>query len=555
MTRRIFRGIALTALAAVLLAAAFITLTLYAAYEARMADSLRAEAGHILHALSREADDAAYFDGFRSENRVTLVAPDGRVLYDSGADAGSLPNHAERPEIAAALASGRGQSRRYSDTLAETTVYYAERTPSGNVLRVSNTQSSVLGLIWRMLPALLGIVLGVALLSLIVARMIARRIVTPVNALDLDAPLNNDAYDELSPLLLRVDRQKKELAAQMAALDAKQRELAAITENMREGLILLDQRSVVLSMNGSAARIFGVEAAGRAGGDMLAVTRDAAVSGAVAAAQAGESAEAVFERGGRYYQLLANPALRDGGTAGVVLLLLDVTEKRAAELSRREFTANVSHELKTPLTSISGYAEIMRDGVARPEDMRAFAGRIYAEANRLIALVNDILELSRLDERKGLGERERVALLPLIRRVASRLAPLAEEKGVALSIEAEDVAIDGFPALIDELVFNLADNAVKYTDAGTVRIEAAQEADGVRLCVWDTGIGIPQEHQAHVFERFYRVDKSHSRATGGTGLGLSIVKHAAAVHGADIALTSAPGQGTRVEIVFPAATV
>lgn len=554
MTKRIFWAIVLSALAAVVLASALITLTLYNAYGERMEEDLRAEAGYILHALTREADDAEYFEDFVSGHRVTLIAGDGTVLYDSVTNAQDLQNHADRPEVAAALDTGSGESQRYSGTLSEKTFYYAVKTQAGNVLRVSDTRSSILGLLWRMVGLFAVIVLGVALLSLIIARQIAKRIVTPINALNLDLPLENDAYDELSPLLLRMDRQKKEIAEQMEKLSQKKTELTAITDNMREGLILLNAAGTVLSMNGSAARIFGVKAPARIGNDMLLVTRNASVREAVLAAQRGESADAILQAGGKHYQVLANPVWRNQSLVGVVLLLTDVTEKHTAEMSRREFTANVSHELKTPLTSISGYAEIMRDGVARPEDMKSFAGKIYDEAMRLVALVNDILELSRLDEKKGLGEKADVALYPLAADVLKRLNPLAEEKQIALSIEGGGTTVFGYRLLLEEMAFNLVENAIKYTNpGGSVRVAVAEEGGRAVFSVSDTGVGIPKEHQQHVFERFYRVDKSHSKATGGTGLGLAIVKHGAEIHDAKIELDSEQDKGTRIRLIFSAA--
>ncbi len=551
MTKRIFWGIVLAVFIAVMLASIFITLTLYDTYEKQLTAALRAEAGYIGHSLSRESDERAYFAGFSSENRVTLVAPDGTVLYDSTMQAESMENHAGRPEIAAALAAGRGENKRYSKTFSEMTIYYAVRTAAGNVLRVSNTRASVLGLLMRMITMFELVFIGVVVLSLITARVIAKRIVAPVNELDLDHPLVNTVYDELSPLLVRMEHQNYEIAQQMAALAGKRSELAAITENMREGMILLDANGTVLSMNGSAAAIFGTGAKERVGLDMLCVTRDAAINDAVAAAQSGESNGVMFTRNSRTYQASASPVTEAGKTVGVVLLLTDITEQYSAEISRREFTANVSHELKTPLTSISGYAEIMRDGLAKPEDMQAFAARIHGEANRLMALINDILALSQLDERRGLGEKEPVELLALANRVAKRLAQAADEKGIRLTVTGEHAQVSGFPSLLDEMTFNLVDNAVKYTDAGgEVRVQVTREAGRVVLAVEDTGVGIPKEAQAHVFERFYRVDKSHSKATGGTGLGLSIVKHGAAAHDAQVKLTSEPGQGTCVELVF-----
>lgn len=551
MTKRIFRGIFLTAMAAMILAALLITLSVYYVYEMRMTEELRSEAAYILHGLSRAESELAYFEGFASPNRVTLVAADGTVLYDSAREASMLDNHYHRPEVHEALKTGSGESRRYSSTLAETTFYYAVRTPGGNVLRLSNTRSSVLGIFLRIAPLLLLIMSGVAVVSLVIARLVSWRIVTPINTLNLDAPLENDVYDELSPLLLRLDRQKKQIAMQMKALAEKQHELSAVTENMREGLILLDANSHVISMNASAGRIFGVEAGRMAGSSILALVRDALVKEAIESAHRGSSADAVFERNGRHYQVLASPVAQNGSATDVVLLMLDITDRYTAEMSRREFTANVSHELKTPLTSISGYAEIMRDGLARPEDMKAFAARICDEANRMIALVNDILELSRLDEHKGLGEKTEVDLLQMAQSVARHFMPRAEEKGIILSVDGMDLSVYGYPALLNEMIANLVDNAVKYTDrGGAVRISVDQRDNSIVLSVCDTGIGIPEEHQPHVFERFYRVDKSHSKATGGTGLGLSIVKHIAAVHDADIRLESEVGKGTCVRILF-----
>lgn len=551
MTKRIFRGIFLTALSAMILAALLITLSVYYVYEMRMTEELRSEAAYILHGLSRAESELAYFEGFASPNRVTLVAADGTVLYDSSKKASGLDNHYHRPEVNEALKTGSGESRRYSSTLAETTFYYAVMTPDGNVLRLSNTRSSVLGIFLRIAPLLLLIMSGVAVVSLVIARLVSWRIVTPINTLNLDAPLENDVYDELSPLLLRLDRQKKQIAMQMKALAEKQHELSAVTENMREGLILLDANSHVISMNASAGRIFGVEAGRMAGSSILALVRDALVKEAIESAHRGSSADAVFERNGRHYQVLASPVAQNGSATDVVLLMLDITDRYTAEMSRREFTANVSHELKTPLTSISGYAEIMRDGLARPEDMKAFAARICDEANRMIALVNDILELSRLDEHKGLGEKTEVDLLQMAQSVARHFMPRAEEKGIILSVDGMDLSVYGYPALLNEMIANLVDNAVKYTDrGGAVRISVDQRDNSIVLSVCDTGIGIPEEHQPHVFERFYRVDKSHSKATGGTGLGLSIVKHIAAVHDADIRLESEVGKGTCVRILF-----
>ena len=553
MTRKIFRSVSLTSVLAVALATVLIAWYVYGIYESQLTSELRAEAGYIAHALSRETDETAFFDGFPSENRVSLISPDGLVLYDSGADASGLGDHSDRPEVLSALSTGRGESRRYSDTLSETTFYYAVRTNGGNVLRVSNTRSSVFGMLLNMLPMLCGILFIVALASVPVARFAAKRIVRPINGLNLDAPLENDIYDELSPLLVRMEHQRREIDRQMYALREAREELAAITENMREGLMVLDNRGVLLSINASAAAVFGVHSSKHIGESILTVSRDPELHECVRSALEGNDADAIIEKNARYYQLLASPVTGSGAVSGAVLLALDITEKHCAELGRREFTANVSHELKTPLTSISGYSEIIRDGVARPEDVKAFAARINSEANRLMALISDILELSRLDECKGLGNKEPVELLSLAREAASQLESQVAAKNISLNVSGEPAQIEGYPTLLSEMLFNIIDNAVKYTpEHGKVDVSVTSHDGRTEVCVADNGIGIPPEHHERIFERFYRVDKSHSRATGGTGLGLSIVKHGAAIHGAEIKLDSAPGRGTRMSLMFKA---
>lgn len=541
MTRRIFRSVVVSALLAAMLAAALLMLSLFGIYEEDMTDELKSEAGNICYALNRAVDEEAFFEGFSSRNRVTLIAGDGTVLYDSSTDAAMMDNHAARPEVESALLSGWGEAERYSDTLAETTCYYALRTDEGNILRVANRRVSALGVILNALPSLSVIIAVVVLFSLMIARLEARRIVAPLNELDLKAPLENRIYDEITPLLTRMDKH-------MRARDEARRNLSTIVDNMREGMVLLDYQGIILAMNRAASQVLGIPDGEHLGKDMLSACHAPNVGDAVYAALTGRSVNLPMEWNGRHYQLLANPVLADGRTEGAVLLVLDVTEHYAAERSRREFTANVSHELKTPLTSISGYAEIIRDGVADIGDVSNFAGRIHSEAARLLTLINDILALSRLDEKQGIGEKEDVSLTAAARDAVSRLDNLAREKGVDLRVQGEGEVIQGHPVLLGEMLFNLIDNAIKYTPAGgSVQVCL----DGRRLSVKDTGIGIPQAHQARIFERFYRVDKSHSRATGGTGLGLSIVKHGAEIHGADVELVSREGEGTCITLNFP----
>ena len=551
MTRRIFRNILLTAVLALLLTSALLVGTLYSVYEERISAELRTEAEYIVRALDVAQDDLDYFAGIVPTTRVTLISPDGAVLYDSQADESRMDSHAERPEVLEAVLSGTGESTRYSNTISQLTIYYARRTANGNVLRIASTRSSVLGVFLNVAPQIVVMLLTVTALSLLIAKYAARQIVQPINDLDLNTPLAHEVYDELTPLLQRMDRQHTQIHQQMRDLARAHSDLNAIMQNMREGLILIDRGSHILSINPSAMKIFGVQDAPAQDAPLAAICQEAAVIDIVRAAQEGTSGDTILTRSDRTYRVFASPVIRENKVRGAVLLALDVSARYAAEASRREFTANVSHELKTPLTSISGYAEIIESGIAQAADVPVFAGKIHTEAKRLVALVNDILELSRLDEKQGLGAQEPVALLPMVHALAESFQPIAADKDIALTIEGGNLTITGYPVLLRELFHNLIDNAVKYTPAGgRVTIRLSQE-DGHPLCtVTDTGIGIPAEHQRRIFERFYRVDKSHSRQTGGTGLGLAIVKHVAEVHQAQIRLASTPGQGTAVSIRF-----
>ncbi|MDO4351137.1 MAG: ATP-binding protein [Eubacteriales bacterium] len=551
MTKRIFQSVAFTSMLAVVLVTLLTAFVMYGQYEARLNGELREAADVLCHVLSHAEDEAAYLTDFPSSRRITLIAPAGEVLYDSTAAPDAMDNHAGRPEVQDALEEGQGVSRRYSDTLAQVTYYYAARTPAGNVLRVSSSRRTVLGVFLQVLPLMLGILAAVALVSMALARATARRIVGPVNSLDLDAPLENDVYDELSPLLRRMEHQRLRIIEQMQALNEARDKLTVISEHMREGLVLMDAKGMVLSMNYSAATLFGADAQQSVGKSFLAVNRDQALWKAVRKAQEGSGAETLHQQGERYYRIMASPVTAGDRVAGVAVLALDVTEKQMAETLRREFTANVTHELKTPLTSISGYAEIIRDGLARQEDIELFASRICTESSRMIALINDILALSRLDERKGLGTAEKLDLCDAAQEAANRFAQAAKEKRIELRFEGRQVCVLGYAMLLDEMLGNLVDNAVKYTpEGGSVCVRVEPCGEKAVFSVTDTGAGIPPEHQEHVFERFYRVDKSHSRATGGTGLGLAIVKHGAQVHGAQVTLESEPGKGTRIALTF-----
>ena len=551
MAKRIFRNVVLAVILSVLLTAAIIVPSLYRVHENSMRRELHQEADCIVLALEIAEDDLAYLESLNTDSRITLLASDGNVLYDSVADAAQMENHAARPEIIQALTNGSGESTRPSDTLSETTIYHARLTDDGSVLRIANTRRSMLGTFVNVLPMIVGMLLCLVLLALLTAKETAKRIVAPINSLNLDKPLENAAYDELAPLLTRMQQQHMQIHKHVKALENARTDLAAIMANMSEGMILLDAKENILSMNGSACRIFDTSSEESIGRNLLFVSRDAELHDLVKSALRGEGGSKAMQRSGRHYRIYVSPVSQNEKIRGVVLLLLDVTERIAAEESRREFTANVSHELKTPLTSISGFAEIIRDGIAQPQDIQHFAGMICKESARLIALVNDILELSQLDEKQNLGQVESISLKPMLQGLISDFSLAAEKKKLTLSLSGDDGEIIGHPLLLREMFFNLIDNAIKYTpEGGKVSITIEKTENRMVCKVSDTGIGIPKEHQPHIFERFYRVDKSHSRSTGGTGLGLAIVKHVAQIHHAEIRLDSIEGKGTTVAIGF-----
>lgn len=547
--RRIFRSILLTAVAVLLLCCVLLAGTMYSSYENRISAALRTEAAYLVRAVEDGQTNLDYYAALEPTTRVTLIAQDGTVLYDSVSN--HLESHAERPEVQEALSSGVGESVRYSDTLSDVTLYYALRTADGRVLRIASTRSSVLGLFLHAWPQFLIALALIVAVSLFIARRAAAHIVQPINTLNLDAPLENDVYDELSPLLSRLDKQYSQIRQQMNELSRAHADLNAIMQHMREGLVLLDVSDHILSINDSAATIFATDNQQSIGKDLLSLCRDAAVLEIVDGAQHGTSGDMVLPRGQQTFRISASPVLREDKVCGVVLLALDISAQYTAEASRREFTANVTHELKTPLTSISGYAEIIENGIAQPQDIPAFAGKIHAEAQRLVALVNDILALSRLDERQGLGLKEQTPLLPLLEELVTSFQPMADEKQLTVTLTGTENSVEGYPVLLRELFHNLLENAIKYTpQGGKVDIALSREDGHVVCSVRDNGIGIPAEHQAHVFERFYRVDKSHSRQTGGTGLGLAIVKHVAEVHHAQLTLHSEVNKGTDITVRF-----
>lgn len=555
MTRKIFQSIIAVVISVLLLSLALITGVLYNHFETTMLDQLRTTAQFAEQGVEQEG--MAYFDSLHAQNcRVTWIAADGTVKYDNRSNPKTMENHADRQEVREAMENDSGTSVRRSSTLSEHTMYYAKRLSDGTVLRLSMSQRSVLFLMGGMLSPLVFIFLAACLLAGVMSYRVSKKIVKPLSEIDLKHPEQVETYDELSPFLQRIAAQNREIDARMAEIRKQQQEFSMITENMSEGLFVVDRNYQILSYNKSAMQIFGMDPR-QEHENLLAVNRSEGFRNVVDSALKGRHAQENLELNGRVYQIIANAVCQPDfaeDMVGAVILVLDVTEKEAQEQYRREFTANVSHELKTPLTSISGIAEIIRNGIVKPEDIPHFAGKIYDESQRLIALIGDIIKLSRLDENQVPMERETVDMLEMARDVVQQLSSVARKSGVTLVANGTHGQVQGVRQVLGEMVYNLCENAVKYNRAGgRVWVDVQQVADHVVLRVKDTGIGIPAAEQGRIFERFYRVDKSHSKAVGGTGLGLSIVKHGAALHHATISVSSEPEQGTEITLTFPAA--
>ena len=549
MTKKIFQSILLVA-GCVLLASLLIIMGfLYDYFGGVEENQLRDELS--LAAAAVEDGGTDYLSQLTADRyRLTWIAADGSVLYDTKTNAESLENHASRAEVSQALATGTGESTRYSSTLMEKTMYYAQRLDDGTVLRISISRATVGMIAVGMIQPLLIVLIVALILSGLLARRLSRRIVDPLNSLDLEHPLDNDAYEELSPLLKRIHHQHVEIQTQLRELREKTDEFTQITGSMREGLVLLDEHGSILSINAAAQALFGADAQ-CVGRDFLTIERSHEISTAIQAAAADGHSEVRAERAGRVYQFDISRITSDGKFLGTVILAFDITEQEFAERNRREFTANVSHELKTPLQGIIGSAELIENGMVKPGDLPRFVGHIHAEAARLVTLIDDIIRLSQLDEGDAMPT-EPVDLLAVSQEAAENLHDAAAARNVTVSVTGQPAVLPGVRRLIYEIVYNLCDNAIKYNrDGGRVDVTVAADAGGSSITVADTGIGIAPEHQARVFERFYRVDKSHSKASGGTGLGLSIVKHAVQYHHGRIELESTPGTGTTIRVVFP----
>lgn len=550
MKNKIFRALVALAAMAVLVASGLITFLVSQDYFNETKKELAQEARYISMGLESGGND--FLNKIAAENgsnvRITLIDKDGIVLFDNQAEAKTLENHAMRQEIMEAVAVGAGEAERFSDTLDKTTYYYAVRLEDGKILRLARTIDSIYKSVLQMLPIMGGIVIVVAFLASIVARRVTFNLIKPLDQVNLDEPLDNETYDELAPFLTRIAKQKRQLSKNLKKLRGKQEELTIITNNMNEGLVLLNGQQNVLFINESAAKIFGFSAKEVIGRNILTVDRAQEVQDLLQKVSQAGKGEGLYEKDGHFYQLSGSSV----NGSGSVILIYDVTEKMTAEKLRREFSANVSHELKTPLQSILGYAEIMKNGLVKDEDKQRFLERIHAEAGNMIELIQNIMELSRLDENKTLDEFENVDLLKLAQSVTLRLKHKAQTKGVTLDVSGSSACVCGVQSILSEVLYNLVDNSIKYNkDNGKVDVKVQDGSEEVTVSVSDTGIGIGAADRERVFERFYRADKSHSKEIGGTGLGLSIVKHGVLFHKGRVELESEPGVGTTITFVLP----
>ena len=548
MTKKIFHSIIAVAMVVLLAILSIASSFLYDYFNKSQVSQLKEELSLVAATVDKVGTE--YFDNFDSSIfRFTLISTDGSVLYDSQADALEMENHLDRKEISEALNTGVGSSARYSSTLTERTLYEATRLENGNVLRISVSQVTMGALILGMFPAICAIILISVAVALMLSHKMATSIVRPLNELDLDHPAENDTYEELAPILRKLNKQHRQISQQIQELKQKSDEFKQITDHMNEGLVLLNRKGRVLSINGAAKKLFGADDS-VIGRDFLTIDRSVDMRCAIENALDGKHCEFHEERGGNEYQFIINRTESEGTTIGVVILCFDVTETVFAERNRKEFTANVSHELKTPLQSIIGSAELLENDLVKPEDTKRFIGNIKNEATRLVSLINDIIRLSQLDENSD-PPTESVDLYEVANEVIEVLTISAAQKQVQLHLAGEPCVMKGIRRYLYEIIYNLCDNAIRYNkNGGNVTVHLNKNSSNIILSVSDTGIGIPAEHQSRIFERFYRVDKSHSKETGGTGLGLSIVKHAVAYHGGTIKLDSTLGEGTTVTVEF-----
>lgn len=550
MTKKIFKSIMFVCALVLAVGLAAVMGILYRNFDGQMRKELSKEAAYLAYGVEQQGLD--YLKNIKDKSaRITYIDQDGTVLFDNEADVSEMKNHSDRTEFQKAEKYGAGESSRYSDTLSEKTIYYALRLKDGTVLRVSSTQDSVLALVENLIFPLCGLLCLMLILSGIMASAISKRIVKPINELDLESPEENRIYEELSPLLSKIHRQNREIQNQLELAKQQQEEFALITENMQEGLIVIDKYTMILSANSSAWNLFHMDRVCQ-GESVYCLDREEEFRHAIEQVLSGEHTELVLKLNGSDIQLIANPVIRDKKTEGAVVLLVNVTEKLERESLRREFSANVSHELKTPLTSISGFAEIMQGGLVKNEDIPKFAGRIYKESQRLLQLVEDVIQISQLDEEKTSYVWEPVDVYQVCKNAFESLKEKAKRLNVHLYICGERMKMEAVRTLLEEAIYNVCDNAIKYNrNDGSVSVFLVQTAQEIQIVVKDTGVGIPKEDQDRVFERFYRVDKSHSKEIGGTGLGLSIVKHAVGALKGSVILRSEEGNGTEICMKFP----
>lgn len=551
MKRKIFLNMSYIALITVVCTTVFLSVVAYGRYMSQVKEGIQNEAGYMAESLNQHENQS--LDAYKdiTISRITLIAADGKVLYDSTGKEKSMSNHRNRKEFKKAEKNGAGESTRISKTLKKQTYYYAVKLSDGSVLRLSRETQTIFNQVEGVLPVLILMMAVVFVLALALSRLLTGRIIEPINRINLEHPEDENTYDELSPLLVRIHRQNEAIKEKIREIKEKQIEFTTITENMSEGFLILNDKSVVLSYNTSALRILDIREDQCSNQNVLSINRSHEFRRAVEAALNGEAFEEVMEFRERKYLLMANPVTVSGAVKGAVLMMIDVTEKEEREELRKEFSANVSHELKTPLTTISGYAELMKDGLVKQEDVGRFSEKIYTEARRLISMIEGIIKLSRLDENQIIQEKEEVDLYQLALEIKNSLSMKAAEEGIDIQVLGSPCKVSGVRQILYEMLYNLMENAVKYNDrGGHVFVTAAVMEGRAAVIVEDDGIGIPPEDADRIFERFYRGDKSHSSEREGTGLGLSIVKHGAKYHGAKIEVESEVGRGTKIAVIF-----
>lgn len=548
MIKRIFKSTLLVSLLTLFCSMLIIMGVLYHYFDNQLMKELENEANYV--STSVELLGEVYFEDLHTHNRITWIDNAGDVLYDNVANRESMENHSDREEYKEAINDGYGKAERYSDTLSQKTVYYAVLLKDGSVVRVSTTQFTPLTLLVNMFQPIMIVFVVAVILSAMLASKLAKNIVKPINEINLENPGLEGSYDELSDFIRKIRKQNAVIAHQISELERKQKEFTAITENMAEGFVIIDKDTEILSFNSAAEKL--LDTGGREKTSSIYTwNRSREFREMVENALDGKSDNCILELKERYLQVLTNPVWENDKIVGAVLIIMDVTETYEREKLRREFTSNVSHELKTPLTSIYGLSDLLRNGVVKAEDVTEFGRNIHDETGRLITLVNDILRISQLDEGMGLGEKETIDLYELTLNIFSRLKTVAESRNIELKLEGDHETVRGYYGIVREVLFNLCDNAVKYNkENGKVYVSVRKEEDLVKWSITDNGIGMKQTELERIFERFYRVDKSHSKRIGGTGLGLSIVKHGCACNNANIKVTSVEGEGSCFTITF-----